>query len=88
MGDADLIRSAMLLMDWCSDQVLEGRAIASIAEDGSVREFSMPALEAARAHLRITLSEEALNVVLQDLAKPAEPTDALRELLASNLDGG
>lgn len=90
-GNADLYRGALDVFDWCVRQRQEGRHIASIDESGNVvreRELSTPLLEAAA---RITPTErsghivlhgEAFDQVTELLDRPAQPTPALRALMA------
>lgn len=90
-GNADLYRGALDVFDWCVRQVQEGRHIASIDDSGDVaraRELSTPMLDAARRHKsnertgRIVLHGEAFDQVTQLLERPAQPTPALRALMA------
>ena len=82
-GNADLFRGALDVFDWCVRQVQEGRHIGAIDESGHMtRELVTPLLEAARDHGRITLDSDAFNQIVQVLERPAQPTPALRELMA------
>lgn len=82
VGNAELLRNALQLLDWSVTQVRNGRQIASVTESGSVRELSMPILERARVHDRVALGAEAFEEVTRLVANPPEPTDALRGLMA------
>ena len=56
----DLFNSALALFFWAVERSKEGRAIASIAPDGtSLRELEMPSLLALREAGRRKLKEEA-----------------------------
>ncbi len=79
-GNADLIRNALQLMDWCVGQVRQGRHIASVTADGAVREFDMPVLERARTTTRLTVSDAAYSQMMALIQSPPEPTAALRDL--------
>ena len=82
-GNADLYRGALDVFDWCVRQVQEGRHIGAIDESGHMtRQLVTPLLEAARDHGRITLHSDAFDQIVQVLERPAEPTRALRELMA------
>lgn len=81
-GNAELIRNALQLMDWCVRQVRQGRHIASVTDDGAVREFDMPVLERARATNRISVSDAAYSQMMALIQNPPEPTAGLRELFA------
>lgn len=84
-GNADLFRGALDVLDWCVRQVQEGRHIASVMENGGVaRELSTPLLDTARRHNRIVLHTEAFDQVVKLLDRPAQPTPALRDLLAES----
>ena len=81
-GNADLIRNALQLMDWCVSQVRQGRHIASVTEDGAVREFDMPVLERARTTNRVSVSAVAYRQMMALIEHPPEPTAGLRDLFA------
>jgi len=81
-GNAELIRNALQLMDWCVGQVRQGRQIASVTAEGAVREFDMPVLERARTTSRLSVSDAAYSRMMALIAYPPEPTPALRELFA------
>lgn len=82
-GNADLYRGALDVFEWCVRQVQEGRHIMATDEVGRAPvELSTPLLEAARGHGRLVLHAEAFDEVVRVLERPAEPTDALRELMA------
>jgi hypothetical protein len=84
-GNADLLRSALQLMDWCVSQVRQGRQIASVSDSGSVvREFSMPLFERARAHGRLLVSTDAFDQMTHLVENPPAPTAALRKLMSSD----
>ena len=82
-GNADLLRNALQLMDWCVSQVRQGRQIASVSESGAVRELSMPILERARAHDRLLFNADAFAQVTQLIDNPPAPTAALRKLMTN-----
>ncbi len=82
LGNADLYRTAVELLNWCVGEVGAGRRIASVDQEGrSVREIAMPALNASRVQRRLTVSEEGMQQITRLLAEPPEPTPALRELM-------
>jgi len=81
-GNAELIRNALQLMDWCVSQVRQGRHIASVADDGAVREFDMPVLERARTTNRVSVSDAAYSQMMALIEHPPEPTAGLRDLFA------
>jgi hypothetical protein len=83
-GNAELLRNALQLMDWCVAQVRQGRQIASVTESGSVRELSMPILERARTHDRLMLAADAFDQVVHLVDTPPAPTDELRALMAGD----
>ncbi|MDZ4259805.1 MAG: DUF1778 domain-containing protein [Gemmatimonadales bacterium] len=87
-GNADLIRNALMLLDWAVTQVAEGRQLASVGPANSaVREFSMPVLERARMSSRLSLSPDAFERMIETLEHPSAPTEALRSLLATRRQG-
>ncbi len=90
-GNADLFRGALDVLDWCVREVKEGRRIGSIDPSKNVdgvREFSSPLLDAARHEgmeepwAPRVLHGEAFDRVVQLIESPAEPTPALRQLMA------
>ena len=81
-GNADLIRNALQLMDWCVGQIRQGRHIASVTEEGAVRELDMPVLERARSIDRLRVTDAAYTRMMALIENPPEPTAALRELFA------
>ncbi len=82
-GNAELLRNALDLLDWCVSQVRLGRQIASVSETGVTREFTMPILERAREQNRIMVSASAFSQITHLLDNPPEPTAALRVLMAT-----
>ncbi|MDZ4258222.1 MAG: hypothetical protein U0974_03040 [Gemmatimonadales bacterium] len=87
--DADLVRNALMLLDWAVEQVAEGRQIASVCPaDSVVREFSMPVLESARMRSRLSLSPNAFERMVETIEHPSAPTDALLSLLGKSRQGG
>jgi len=44
----EVINNAFCIFQWAIMQAVEGREIASVAEDGSYRQLAMPALDNAR----------------------------------------
>lgn len=83
-GNADLFRGALDVLDWCVRQVQEGRHVASVDDRGGMtRELSAPLLDAVRPPERMELHAEAFDRVVEILQQPAEPTPALRELMAA-----
>lgn len=81
-GNADLFRGALDVFDWCVRQVQEGRHIVATDDRGPAKELVTPLLEAARAHGRMVLHAAAFDEIARVLDRPAQPTDALRELMA------
>lgn len=82
-GNADLYRGALDVFDWCVQQVQEGRHIMATDENGQpARELVTPLLGAAREHRRILLHADAFNQIVEIFERPAEPTPALRDLMA------
>lgn len=82
-GNADLYRGALDVFDWCVRQVRMGRHIMATDETGGAPvELSTPLLEAARQSNRITLDAAAFDEFVRIRERPAEPTQALRDLMA------
>lgn len=82
-GNADLYRGALDVLDWCVVQVQNGRHIMATNENGQpALEFSSPLLSAVRPDNHLTLDAEAFDEVVRILERPAEPTQALRDLMA------
>ena len=81
-GNADLIRNALQLMDWCVGQIRQGRHIASVTEEGAVRELDMPVLERARSTDRLRVTDAAYSRMMELIENPPEQTAALRERFA------
>lgn len=85
-GNAELLRNALDLMDWCVGQVRQGRQIASVTETGATREFTMPLLERAREQDRMLVSAAAFQQISHLVANPPAPTAALRKLMSAAPD--
>ncbi|MEO8480266.1 MAG: hypothetical protein ABI542_11615 [Gemmatimonadota bacterium] len=83
-GNSELIRNALLLLDWTVGQVAEGRQLASVSDGSVAREFSMPLLERARGHTRVSLETAAFGRLVEALRDPPEPSEALRALVAEH----
>lgn len=82
-GNADLFRGALDVFDWCVRQVQEGRHIMATDDAGRAAvELVTPLLEVAREHSRITLHADAFDTVARLVERPAQPTQALRDLMA------
>jgi hypothetical protein len=64
-SNADLIRNALQLLDWCVGQIRQGRHIASVTEDGAVRELDMPVFERARSTDRLRVTDAAYSSMMQ-----------------------
>ena len=82
-GNADLFRGALDVFDWCVQQVQAGRHIMATDESGhAALELITPLLGAARDQGRTVLHTRAFNQVVRLLERPAQPTSALRDLMA------
>lgn len=88
-GNADLYRTALSVLEWCVEQAKRGRHIMATDESGHPAiELSSPHLDAVRMDSdRIKLEAAAFDAVVRILDKPAEPTPALRELMAGHRAG-
>jgi hypothetical protein len=84
-GNAELYRAALSVFEWCVEQAKRGRHIMATDESGHPAvELSTPHLDAVRRGSgQIQLEATAFDAIVRILENPAEPTPALRELMAS-----
>jgi uncharacterized protein (DUF1778 family) len=85
-GNAELVREALMLLDWATEQVAEGRHLASVEPDGhSVHtRFTMPLLERARHARSLLLEPGAFDGLVAALKAPPAPSDELRALMSGS----